>query len=380
MNLRAHFLFSLFQVQLYMEIIGIYSLDIISGKLLAPGYLIAYWTDEQLVWNTSDFNDIEHFSGLADTIWVPSLIQFGAQDAKFDVAPVRVYSNGTVCWLMGGLFEAICKLDVLHYPFDEHVCTFGILPSATDSSEIKLTVLPINSTPETLIGHGEWEVTSAQSSINKFTEPIAGTSFHTFEKTLTLSRRYMFVYLHTCVPLILLTTLNMVVFLVPIRSGEKISFATAILLNFIIFTTSMRDTLPHNSLRLPYLSIFMAINNIITTGGVIVSVILCRMDDENVAPVPHKFKQIASKIIKKKLRRKSDIMAIQPTPDIDETETDTLSNADSGLPEKQDRAIGVKIEITWSTIAEIIDKIMFFLNLFDTMIIITVFSILIVIT
>ena len=359
---------------MYMEVIGIYNLDIISGKLLSPGYLIASWTDEQLIWNSTDFNGIEQFSVSATSIWVPSFVQFGADDGKIDVAPVWVCSNGTVVWLLGGLFEAFCKLDILHYPFDEHLCVFEIVPSTTTSSEIQLKTLSADRSSEVSIEHGEWEIKYSLSNTDTFTEPVSGTTFVIFSKTLKMSRRYMFVFVHTCIPLVLLTLLNMAVFVVPIHSGEKISFATSILLNFVFFTSSMSDHLPHNSLQLPYISILTATNNIITTFGVIISVLLCRMDSETIVPVPEKIKQIASKVLLSKIQRNMQNAAKKNISKLDDNEADRLSTAEVVLPEKQDDTVSVNIEITWSIVAEVLDKFMFYINLVDSVVIIAVFA------
>ena len=84
----------------------------------------------------------------------------------------------------------------------------------------------------------------------------------------------MFITVHTSIPLMLLALLNVFVFVVPLNSGERITFSTSILLNYVFFTSTISDDLPHNSVRLSNSSIFMATLNVTTTLDVIASVIL----------------------------------------------------------------------------------------------------------
>ena len=364
-----------FQIELYMDITNINSLDIVSGKLLCPGYLVASWTDDQLVWNISDFNDLEQMSLTIDDIWVPSLVQFGATDAVFDLNPVWVNSNGTVYWIMAGLFEALCKLDIRYYPGDEHHCVFEILPATTDASEIKLTIASVNHNIEDTIEHGEWEIKNSYLTIHEFTEPVSGKTFVTLLKKMTIARRYLFTFVHTCLPLILLCALNTAIFIVPLKSGERISFSTSILLNFVIFTSSMSDDLPHNSLRLPFFSIFMTVANVITTLGVIISVILCRMDYETVVPLPETLKGLAARMLEFRLRKwkpkSSNGHLHKSKRDVkDEDEISTTESVAMGHTNQEDP----NMEITWSVFAELIDKAIFYFNFILVLVICLVFS------
>ena len=125
-----------------MTLTGIHNLDIISGKLLSPGYLVASWTDNLLKWNHTSFNDVNRFSVSSNDIWTPGFIQFDATGFDMNLFPAWVYANGTVIQLMGGLFEGACELNVLRYPFDEHVSMFSMQPDSSEASEVDLMVKP----------------------------------------------------------------------------------------------------------------------------------------------------------------------------------------------------------------------------------------------
>lgn len=359
-----------------MAVYNINSLDIVSGKLLSPGYIVASWTDGLLPWNSSEFGGIDQLSMTPDEIWLPSFVQFGANEAEFIINSAWVRSNGTVVLILAGVFEAVCKLDVLHFPFDEHVCVFEILPASLDSTEIALSVSSVNDSIENYLEHGEWDIKRSVLSVREFKEPVSGKTFVTLLKTMNIARRSLFTSIHTCIPLILLCTLNTVIFVVPLKSGERISFSISILLNFVILTSSMSNSLPHNSLRLPLLSIFMTVTNVITTLGVIISVILCRMDHETIIPLPEGLKRLASKMISFRLRKWKRKPIVKPVHNskLDIVDEDEIATSESMKSENPSGDANINVEITWSVFAELMDKVIFYINFIVIVTSILVFS------
>lgn len=363
-----------------MAVSGLFSLDTMSGNLFCPGYLVASWTDEQLKWNSSEFNGITRFSTTSSDIWTPEFVQFYSAETRFTLKPALVYDNGTVIWMVGGLFEGLCQLDTLHYPFDEHVCEFAIQSSTYDVTEIQLKLLSDSNGLEFFTEHGQWEISSSISSTVKYVEPVSMVEFEILIRTLTVTRRHLFVLLHTAIPLFLMTVLNTLVYLVPLRSGERISFSTAILLNLVFFTTNVSEDLPHNSFRISFCSIVMTIANIMTTLSVIASVILCRVDHETITPVPNCLKTFVSGFIACRMKWtkiKTRVETLQ-APDgkaVDKISYSEVTNPNSNL----DNGAMPEITVTWSSVAESFDIILFDLNLSLLVLIWVVFSCLVMI-
>ena len=347
-----------------MTITGIHSLDISSGKMLAPGYLVASWTDELLFWNSSDYNGLDRLSVFLDEIWVPMFVQFGSTDTHLTLTPAWLHSNGTATLIMAGLLEGACQLDILKYPMDEHVCDIIANPRKHDTSEIQLTLKEENAV-SLFTENGEWEVTKSVSSIFIIIEQISNTRFTGVSRSVTISRRFQFVMVHTGVPLFLLGLLNVGVFLVPLRSGERITFSTSILLNLVFFTTKMSDDLPHNSLRISYCSIMITTTNAITTLGVIISVILCRIDNETIVPVPERLQRFvtgfnACRLKSHKKKTKGDTLKQASANGIDNVSY--IETGDVNFTTTVDD-VPKDIPITWSSVAEVFDYILFDLSL-----------------
>ena len=348
-----------------MAITALTSLDMTTGKLLSSGYLYVSWTDEQLVWNSSDFNNLTRLTVSPQDIWTPELVQGGGVEVAHVLAPAWISDEGRVTWLIGSSFEGVCILDVRQFPFDRHECTFSIQPSAYDASEITLK-FSTNMSATFLLGeNGEWEVISPNAQLAVFVEPLSGVPFNAYLLTLTLKRRYLFVFVHTCIPYWLLALLNTMIFIVPIRSGERVTFSVTILLAFIVFTSDMSDDLPHNSLRLSYVSIGMAALNAATTLSIIMSVIFCRIDSEYITSVPDWLKRLTFKYLKYRKRRdESPVTVIQPfdtmsaVADFD-NEHNLKRRSTTGL---NDAHLDDFDDIKWAHVANMLDYVMFFIN------------------
>ena len=349
-----------------MGIGALTSLDMTTGKLLASGYLYVSWTDEQLVWNSSDFNNLTRLTVSPQDIWTPELVQGSGVEVSHIMAPAWLSDQGIVTWLIGSSFEGDCILDVRKFPFDQHKCVFSIQPSAYDASEITLKFLT-NMSATFLFGeNGEWEVISPKAEIVVFVEPLSRVSFNAYLLSLTLKRRYLFVFVHTSIPYWLLALLNTMIFVVPIRSGERVTFSVTILLAFIFFTSNISDDLPHNSLRLSYVSICMAALNAATTLSIIMSVIFCRIDSEYITSVPDWLKRLTFKYLKYRKRQNgTPVTVVQPFDTMsavaDFNNTQNLKRR--SVDEANNTSLDDFCDIKWTHVANMLDYVMFFINL-----------------
>ena len=348
------------QVDVYMAITSIINFDMMTGKLLCSGYMFASWTDEQLVWNSTDYNGISRLNVQSADIWTPQFVQSHRQKMDISLSPVWAYNNGTIIWLIGSIFEGDCQLDMWAYPMDTQTCMFTMQISS-DNSGIEIKVISHGSGQLKFSQHGEWEVKDVSTEAFVFTEPINGINYTTLSKTYKLTRRYLFIMIHQGVPIFLLGFLNVIIFLVPLKSGERITFSMTVLLTFVVFTSNISDELPHNSLNMPLLSIEMAIFNCISTLAVISSVILCRLAHETIVPVPNflvcptrRFVEYKRHKFRKRIEKETADKVV-PLNDEHKTHEDLTKQLDHSEVEE-------KIDITWEKVAEMLDVILFYTN------------------
>ena len=284
-----------------------------------------------------------------------------------------MYNNGTVLWLIGTVFEGLCELNMESYPLDSNACFFFIQPSVNDAAGLLIRNLSNGSDQVNFTEHGEWEIISTMTEVLMLKEPISGISYIGLSKTLQLSRRYVFILLHTCFPIFLLGWLNLVIFLVPLKSGERITFAVTVLLTFMVIISDISDQLPHNSLKLSLASLGITVVSVLCTFAVLTSVILCRLAHETVTPVPKCLIQPTRKFVEYK-RNKCSSQKSSKTPvrrfsavddsgvyDVSKETFDNMNNEEN-------------VEIDWETVANMFDVTMFYANLIAVIVSDTVFS------
>ena len=80
-----------------------------------------------------------------------------------------------------------------------------------------------------------------------------------FILTLTLHRRRTYYMLTVCVPIIVLSILNCLVYLLPPYSGEKMSVCLMILLAYMVYVSFLSDNLPRTSNSISYMLIYLCL-------------------------------------------------------------------------------------------------------------------------
>ena len=343
-----------------MGITSIDSLHMTTGKKSTLGYLYISWTDELLTWNSSEYCDLSHLTVTPTEIWTPRLVQFGGMETDNSHASAWLQSDGRVDWLVASSFEGTCVLDVRLFPYDKHECGFFIQPAAHGASEVALNLLSSDRSIGMLAQHGEWDVTESSSMTATHMEPISNMSFMAFSLVLKLSRRYQFVVTHTSIPYSMLSLLNTMIFVVPLRSGERVTFSVTILLAFVFFTSDVSEQLPRTSLNTSYMSIGMVSLNVATTLGVITSVILCRMDYEIFTPLPDWLRKITLKYLNYRRRQKTMSPAVN-TPPIVENENENKRQSISDENHLPNLDFDGE-DVTWTHVANMLDYILFYIN------------------
>ena len=352
------------QIDVYMGINGITSLDIMRSKLASPGYLYISWVDEHLSWNRSAYNGLHRLMVEANEVWTPNIVQRNGMKIELSVAQAWLNDNGRMNFIISTTYEGDCLLDVRRYPLDVHECTLSISPYALDASEIQFRHLTNISSTNIVVDHGEWEIIDSRADVVSYEEIVSGATFVGYENTLILSRRYKYVMVHTILPYGTFTLLNLMIYLVPLRSGERITFSITVLLAFVFFTSDISDELPNNSMRLSYMSVGMAALIITTTFSVMISVILCRMDLETTVPIPRILESITSKWYKYIQKRESSKPPPSSSPIQDEiSQNENCDEKQVSIDENEEISVEMTESITWSDVAKMVDHLLFYTNL-----------------
>ena len=346
-----------------MSIISLTSYDVMEGKLTVSGYLMVTWTDELLHWNISKFGGVTRIPIGIDEIWAPHLQHSEETDDDYASASTWLHSNGSVYMVLSGVFVSYCETELFYFPFDNHTCTLSLIAIGSDASELNLKLLHNQLQNSDSVKHGEWLISLSKAYIIQYQEPDIFVIFVGYGFDLLLKRRPEFIILHTVIPLVLIGLLNMIIYLVPVQSGERVSFSVTVLLALIFFTSSVSDNIPKNAIKIPILSMISIAVIGLCTMNVIVSVVFSRIGSENNRPVSGCLRSLTrvynririGKLEKVSLGCKAAESDLPMENSVDTGKEITDDNDEMTAAEKA----GDGVEITWIMVVDVLDRILF---------------------
>ena len=342
---------------------GITEYDIITGKLTLSGYLTLKWKDEILQWQESAFGGVSRISVDIEEIWNPQLRQTTEiTDDKF-FASAWLSSSGNVSAVIATAFVGYCDVDVVNFPVDVQMCGFSVISPASDANELSISLMRNDIDTSPLRHHGEWEIIETKVFPISYKEMDIDMDFIGVAFEVTLKRRPQFTALHTLGPLVLISVLNMMIYIVPIQSGERLSFSVTILLALIFFTTNVSNSIPHNSLKIPIMSTITISIITLCSINVIISVIFSRIAAQRFKPVTGCLKSFVRMVLQKKF----NIGKVYPKISDRAVAVDHEDYEQEKAPGEDDetkRPISPDgVEVTWLMVVDIFDAIMFYVHL-----------------
>lgn len=343
--------YHLFQVQVKMSLSSISEYDVITGKLTVSGYLTLRWVDELLQWKSEDFDGVSKINVAQGEIWTPEIQQIADSHVSRLFTSVWLNEDGNASMVVTGELIGYCDVDILYFPMDEKTCCFPLIAPNNEAAELQLSLLNENIETTSSLAHGEWNIIGSGAYTILYKEGDIGIEVMGLHFELRLRRRPMLVLIHTTTPLFLIALLNMMIYVVPIESGERISFSVTVLLALIFFTSNIGDSIPHTALNVPILSMVTAALITLCTVNVIISVIFSRIASEKIKPVSGCIHSFVSFFLTNKFGNMFKKQHAHPG------EVINAQTGENVISEK------VETEITWMMVVDIYDWIMFYVHL-----------------
>ena len=250
------------KVNITFNLMSLIRFDETEETLLSAAWLSMSWQDHFLTWpENPEYENITDIYLTQKEIWKPDIVIINTvEDYELlgsDDRLVEVTSEGDILWEPGHRFKTACSPNINHYPFDTQECILkfstwthvsSVVILQTDVDEIFLDEFEEN---------GEWEIISSSA---KCTVLDAGDySIPQFLVTLTLKRRRTYYVLTVCIPIIVLSFLNCLVYLLPPESGEKMSFCLTTLLTYMVYISFLSNSLPKTSKTTSYLLVYLSL-------------------------------------------------------------------------------------------------------------------------
>ena len=185
---------------------------------------------------------------------------------------IKFQSNGVASYAPVGPLAIQCDMDVIYFPFDQHLCDITFESMRYTAEQQTLLV-----TPQALKLGGE---RGPIFNDHWFIEPVApingsivdafGSSFSQVTFQISLKRRSEFFIVALILPLVSISFVEGSIFILPNDSIEKLQLSFASLLAISFFSSMMTDELPHKSRRMP---ILLVIINLYTAVIALVTII-----------------------------------------------------------------------------------------------------------
>lgn len=166
---------------------------------------------------------------------------------------VRVRDNGTVSWDLPAVIITHCEVDITMYPRDQQNCDIELTSWAYNVDEIILSSFADDIDLTSMRQSGEWDILKTGHLLENMTECCPVDVYPQLRFLITLKRKTSYYVLNILLPVVLLSFLSVVVFLLPMDSGEKMSYSLTVLLSYAVFLSIITGSMPTTSNHLSLL-------------------------------------------------------------------------------------------------------------------------------
>lgn len=230
----------------------------------------------------------EYFPPQGD-IWKPDLV-LGNGFKKFEELGGHFYYididyTGSIFWQPFQVFETHCSMDTTYFPYDKEVCEIVFVVWSYSVNEVEIRKSDDGIDLSAYEESGVWEIIQTDVKVSKSSIDSKVTfSIH-------IKRKPLYYVLNVIVPILFLGMLTILVFVLPVDAGEKMSYAMTVFLSFAVFLTIINTQLPVSSDSTSILSIYLLLQMSMGVLVLVITALQIRLHhrDETV-PMPRVFK------------------------------------------------------------------------------------------
>ncbi|GFO45015.1 hypothetical protein PoB_007152000 [Plakobranchus ocellatus] len=270
-------------------------------------YFFAWWEDELLTWTPADHGNVTVINPLISQLWMPTFnLARAVYDQQLlvdtsDMTPLYVNSTGTVVWSPNVYLQQLCKMDMTKFPYDQHNCTFQIYLVMFDVNQasqhdsflcivvkiFELDIVTAHTSPSLIqySENNEWKLKSSEMRVLTFDSGIS-PPIRYISLSLVIQRRPRYFLLNLLFPTLALSFLNILVFVLPADSGEKVGYSITVLLSVMLMMGVTTDVMPEASDVVPLITQFLTALTVISILTVATTVVILlihhrREEEEN---------------------------------------------------------------------------------------------------
>lgn len=174
---------------------------------------------------------------------------FGYRELGIDKMLLNLDHNGYLIWEPGLITQTICEVNIAKYPFDSQHCSIRLMSWMHTNRSLQVSVASDSIDTTNYYPNGEWDLVgtlvkafSPEDGSYNVGEILPGA-----EAIIELRRRPVYYIISTMLPISMLSLLNVLVFMLPTNTGEKMTLAVTVLLSFTVFMSVVNEVMPKTS-------------------------------------------------------------------------------------------------------------------------------------
>uniref|UniRef100_A0A671UM11 Neuronal acetylcholine receptor subunit alpha-7 n=1 Tax=Sparus aurata TaxID=8175 RepID=A0A671UM11_SPAAU len=258
-----------------LSLIQIMDVDEKNQVLTTNIWLRMSWFDHYLQWNQSEHPGVKNLRFTTDQVWTPDILLYNSADDDFDSTfktNVLVNSSGYAEYLPPGIFMSTCNVDVRWFPFDIQRCElkFGSWTYDGWLLDLQMNEADISG----YMANGEWDLVGVPGTRNEAFYDCCKEPYPDVTFVVTIRRRTLYYALNLLIPCVLLSSMTLLIFVLPADSGEKISLGITVLLSLTVFMLLVAEIMPATSDSVPLIGQYFASIMIIVGMSVIATVVV----------------------------------------------------------------------------------------------------------
>ncbi|XP_068179353.1 neuronal acetylcholine receptor subunit alpha-7-like [Antennarius striatus] len=269
-------------VQFSFTLMQIMDVDEKNQIITTNAWLQMQWYDHYLQWNQSDYPGVKNLRFSPDQVWTPDILLYNSAHDKFDATfktNVLVNSSGFCEYLPPGIFISTCHVDVRWFPFDIQRCELKFGSWTFDGWLLDLQMKEADVSG--YLTNGEWDLLEVPGGRHEVFYDCCAEPYPDVTFVVTLRRRTLFYALNLLIPCVLLSSMTLLVFLLPANSGEKISLGITVLLSLTVFMLMVAEIMPATSDSVPLIGQYFASTMVIVGMSVVATVIVLQFHHHN---------------------------------------------------------------------------------------------------
>lgn len=254
-------------------------LDEEKGIMSVFGWIKMQWNDNKLIWNTSQYGNLQNLHLPDHEIWQPDLTLYNSAIGNaidhYGNTMCIVSNTGYVIWVPPFQFQVFCELDLRYWPFDTQTCKVVLGSWVYNGLEIALDSSKYGGAEvDTFVENHEWSIKNITTTTRSVKYPCCVEHYVSNEYDIVVERRSPVYKTVVITPATCIIIMTLTCFWLPPQCGEKIILNGFNIIVISLFMMYFAQKLPIMAIHTPLVVLFYSSSLYLVCISMIVSVIV----------------------------------------------------------------------------------------------------------